>query len=48
MVDLFDQIEEGMELVEAENTPIIEGKVVNIAYLLILKTGGMEKSCELW
>ena len=24
------------------------GRVVNIAYLLILRTGGMEKSCEQW
>ena len=48
MVGLFKQIEEGVEFSEATNTPIPGGKVVNIAYLLILKTGGMEKSCEQW
>ena len=47
-MDLFEQIEEGMEFVEAANTPISGGKVVNIAYLLILRTGGMEKACEQW
>ena len=30
MVDLFEQIEEGVELSEAANTPIPGGKVVNI------------------
>ena len=45
---LFEQIEEGVEFAEAANTPIPGGKVVNIAYLLILRTGGMEKSCEKW
>ena len=48
MVDLFEQIEEGVESAEAANTPIPGGKVVNISYLLILRTGGMEKSCEQW
>ena len=48
MVDLFEQIEEGVEFAEAANTPIPGGKVVNIAYLLILRTGGMEKACEQW
>ena len=42
---LFEQIEEGVELAEAANNPTPGGKVVNIAYLLILRTGGMEKSC---
>ena len=37
-----------MELAESTNTPIPGGKVVNIAYLLILSTGGMEKSCKQW
>ena len=41
MVDLFEQIEEGVEFAEAANTPIPGGKVVNIAYLLILRTGAM-------
>ena len=41
MVNLFKKIEEGLELSEASNTPIPGGKVVNIAYLLILRTGGM-------
>ena len=45
MVDLFEQIEEGVEFAEAANTPIPGWEVVNIAYLLILKTGGMEKAC---
>ena len=35
-----------MEFVEASNPPIPGGKVVNIAYLLILIIGGMEKVCE--
>ena len=49
MVDLFDQIEEGLEFVEAVNTPIPGGGGgVNIAYLLILRTEGMEKSCDKW
>ena len=48
MVDLFEQIEEGVEFAEAANTPIPGGKVVNIAHMLILRTGGMEKSCEQW
>ena len=38
MVDLFEQIEEGVEFLEAANTPIPGGKVVNIPYLLILRT----------
>ena len=41
MVDIFEQIEEGVKFVEPANTPIPGGKVVNIAYLLILRTGGM-------
>ena len=48
MVNLFEQIEEVVEFAEADNTPIPGGKVVNISYLLILRTGGMEKSCEQW
>ena len=40
MVDLFEQIEEGVEFTEAANTPIPGGKVVNIAYQLILRTLG--------
>ena len=48
MVDLFEQIEEGVDFAEAANTPIPGGKVDNIAYLLILRTGGMEKTCEQW
>ena len=52
-MDLFEQIEEGVEFVEASNTPIPGGKVVNIVYLLILRTVGMEnpvnsgKTCRL-
>ena len=48
MVDLFEHIEERVDFSEAANTPILGGKVVNIAYLLIIRTGGMEKSCEQW
>ena len=45
MVDLFEKIEEGVDFAEAANTPIPGGKVVNITYLLIISTGGMERSC---
>ena len=48
MVDLSEQIEEEVEFTESANTPIPGGKVVNIAYLLILRTEGMEKACEKW
>ena len=48
MVDLFENIEEGVEFTEAANTKIPGGKVVNIAYLIVLRTGGMEKACEQW
>ena len=47
-MDIFEQIEEGVEFVEADNTPILGGKVVKISYLMILSTGGMEKACEQW
>ena len=47
-MDLFEQIEERVEFAEAANTPIPGGKVVNIAYLLILRTGGVENACEQW
>ena len=46
MVDLFEKIEEGVDFSESANTPIPGGKVINIAHLMILRTGGMEKSCE--
>ena len=46
MVELFEQIEEEVEFIEAVNTPIPGRKVVNIAYLPILRTGGTEKDCE--
>ena len=48
MVDLFEQIEEGVESAEAANTPIPIGKVFNIAYLLIFRRREMEKDCEQW
>ena len=48
MVDIFEHIEEGLEFAEAANIPTPGGKVVNIAYLLILRTGEMEKACEHW
>ena len=47
MVDFFEQIEEGVELAEAANNPTPGGKVVNIAYLLILRTGGMEETANI-
>ena len=37
-----------MKSAEASNTPIPGGEVVNIAYLLILRTGDMEKFYEQW
>ena len=37
-----------MDFAEAANTPIPGGKVVNIAYLLILIKGRMEKAFEKW
>ena len=36
------KIEEGVDFTESANTPIQGGKVVNVAYLLILRTGGMK------
>ena len=42
------KIEEGVEFAEAANIPIPGGKVFETAYLMILRTGGMEKSCEQW
>ena len=48
IVDLLEQIEVGVEFAEAANTPIPGGKVVNIAYLLIFRTGGMEQACGQW
>ena len=47
-VDLFEIIEEGVDFGEADSTPILGGKVVNIAYLMILWTGGMEEAYEQW
>ena len=44
-VDLFEKIEEGVDFAEAENITIQGVKVFNTTYLLILRTGGMEKSC---
>ena len=46
MVDLFEQIEEGVHFSEVANTPIPGGKVVTVAYLLIFITGGMTKACN--
>ena len=47
-MDLFKKMEEGVEFSESEKTPILRGKPVNIAYLLILRTGGMQKSYTYW
>ena len=46
MVDLFEQIEEGVEFEESTNNPTGGRKGVNIAYLLILRTEGMGKVRE--
>ena len=48
MVDILGQIEKGVEFSEPANTPIPGEKVYIIDYLQILRTGGMEKSCEQW
>ena len=42
------KIEEGVDFSEAANTPIPGGEVVNISYLLILRTGGTGKAFEQW
>ena len=53
MVDIFEQIEEGVEFEEDANTPTPFGKVVNMAYLMIISTGEMKnpvnsgKTCTL-
>ena len=41
MVNIFEQIDSVVEFAEAANTPIPGGKLVNTAYLLILRTRGM-------
>ena len=43
MVDIFEKIEEVLEFVEATNTPIPGVKAVNIADLMIPRTGGTKK-----
>ena len=43
ILDLSEKIEEGVKFAESATTPIPEGKVVNIAYLLILITGERKK-----
>ena len=48
MVDLFEKIEEGLDFTEAANNSTPWVKEVNISYLLILRTGGMEKDYENW
>ena len=48
IIEIFEKIEEGLEFAEDANTPIPGGKVVNIAYLMIISKLGMEKSCEQW
>ena len=42
------KIEKEVEFAEAANTSTPGGKVVNIFYLLIPRTEGMEKACEQW
>ena len=48
MVDIFEKTEEGLDFTESDKTLIRGGKVVNIAYQLILRKGGMEKAHEKW
>ena len=48
MAELFEKIGKGVEFSEASNTPIPVGKLFNIAYLLILRIGRMEKAFEQW
>ena len=48
MVYLFEKTEEGGQFTEAENNPSLGEKLVIIAYLMILRTGGMEKSYQQW
>ena len=48
MVELFEKIEEGVDLYESTNTPTSWRRVVNISYLLIHITGGTEKYCDKW
>ena len=48
MVDLFEKIGEGLDFMEATNNSTPWVKEVNISYLLILRTGGMEKDYENW
>ena len=45
-MDSFDRIEGSVEFAEDATTPTPEGKVVNIVYLVIIRTGGMGKSYE--
>ena len=45
-VKLFEQIEEGVDLSVDASTPTSGVQVVNILNLMILRTGGIEKSCE--
>ena len=44
MVDRFKQIQERVEFAVVANTPISGRKVVNIAYLLMMRTGGKKKA----
>ena len=48
MVHLFEKIEEGLDFMEAAKNSTPWVKEVNISYLLILRTGGMEKDYENW
>ena len=48
MVELFEHIEEGVDFSESANTSIPGGKVVNIAYLMILRRVEMKQACEQW
>ena len=48
MVDLYEKIKKGVKFSEATNTPIPGEKVFYIAYLLILRNEGMEKTYEQW
>ena len=41
MVDLFKKLRKEWSFAEADNTPLPGGELFDIAYLLILRTGGM-------
>ena len=43
---LYDQIEDGIELADAEQTPYTEDQVVAFTYLLVFATGSFTDACR--